>query len=145
MTHPLFVYGTLRPGFAPAEIASAVAQLHPIAEAHLQGTLYHLGQYPGLMLNPITGKVHGIVFQFPPDDHLAATLLAQLDTYEDFHPHSPADSQFVRVLHPVTLDDGRSLPCWVYLYNMHPGSAPILASGRYRRAEDTAPCNSFEP
>lgn len=130
MTH-LFAYGTLRPGLAPAEIAPAVAQLKPIGEGHLPGTLYHLGHYPGVVLTPVSGEVHGIVFELPEDPQTAATLLAQFDTYEDFHPHSPADSLFVRVQHPVTLADGRSLPCWVYLYNQPPGSALILGDGRF--------------
>ena len=127
MPHPLFVYGTLRPGLAPAAIAPIVAQLNPIAEARLQGTLYHLGHYPGLVLTPITGQVHGIVFQLPQDPH----LLSQLDLYEGFYPNSPADSLFLRVLHPVTLATGEHLPCWVYLFNQHPGTAPILKDGRF--------------
>src|SRR5271166_6349557 len=106
MTHPLFVYGTLRPGLAPAEIAPVVAQLHPIGEGHLPGTLYHLGQYPGLVLAPITGQVHGAIFQFPPDAELAAQILAQFDLYEGFYPNAPADSLFLRVLHPITLSTG---------------------------------------
>jgi len=136
MTHPLFAYGTLRPGLAPAEVAPVVAQLHPVAEAHLRGTLYHLGHYPGLVLTPVTGKVNGIVFELPPDAQIAFKLLAQLDLYEGFSPQSPADSLFLRVLHLVTLSTGELLTCWVYLFNQHPGSAPILEDGRF------PPCQS---
>ena len=143
--HPLFVYGTLRPGLAPAEIAPVVAELHPIGEGHLHGTLYHLGHYPGLVLTPATNQVHGLVFQFPSDPELAASLLAQLDLYEGFYPNSPADSLFVRVLHPVTLATGELLDCWVYLFNQPPGPAPILQSGRYSSAEDTAPSSPLKP
>ena len=136
VTHPLFIYGTLRPGLAPAEVAPVVAQLHPVAEAHLRGTLYHLGHYPGLVLTPVTGKVNGIVFELPPDAQIAFKLLAQLDLYEGFSPQSPADSLFLRVLHLVTLSTGELLTCWVYLFNQHPGSAPILEDGRF------PPCQS---
>jgi gamma-glutamylcyclotransferase (GGCT)/AIG2-like uncharacterized protein YtfP len=141
----LFVYGTLRPGLAPAEIAPVVAKLNPIGEGHLHGTLYHLGNYPGLVLTPVTGTVHGIVFQLPPDPQLAPKLLAKLDLYEGFYPNSPADSLFVRVLHPVTLATGELLDCWVYLFNQPPGPAPILQSGRYSSAEDTAPSSPLKP
>ena len=127
----LFVYGTLRPCLAPAEIAPVVAQLEPTGEGHLQGTLYHLGHYPGLMLVPVTGLVHGIVFTLPEDPTIATEILAQLDLYEGFYPNSPSDSLFIRVLHPVTLTTGKIIDSWVYLFNQHPGSATILKDGRF--------------
>ena len=131
MSYHLFAYGTLLPGLAPAEIAPVVAKLHPIGEGHLHGTLYLLGHYPGLVLTPVTGQVHGIVFRLPEDPDTATRILAQLDLYEGFYPNAPADSLFRRVLHPVTLETGDILDCWVYLFNQHPGSARILKDGRF--------------
>jgi gamma-glutamylcyclotransferase (GGCT)/AIG2-like uncharacterized protein YtfP len=41
------VYGTLRPGRAPAAVAAVVATLRPLGAARVRGRLYDLGAYPG--------------------------------------------------------------------------------------------------
>jgi gamma-glutamylcyclotransferase (GGCT)/AIG2-like uncharacterized protein YtfP len=125
----LFVYGTLLPGLAPPEIAPAVAQLRPVAQGSVQGVLYDLGEYPGAVIDlpevdlsekemPVRGCIPGMIFQIPNP-----RLLRQLDEYEGFDPAAPAASLFVRKLHEVRLDDGRTLSCWVYVYNQNPGNA----------------------
>ena len=53
MPQHLFVYGTLHPDRAPAEIAHAVRHLREIGPATLRGTRYDLGDYPGVVIYPI--------------------------------------------------------------------------------------------
>jgi gamma-glutamylcyclotransferase (GGCT)/AIG2-like uncharacterized protein YtfP len=110
----LFVYGTLHPDRAPAEIAHAVRHLRKIGPGTLRGTLYNLGEYPGVIIHPNrTDEVQGTIFALPDDPD----LLTALDRYEDYRPSDPANSLFVREAHPVTHPDGSTLNCWVYLYN----------------------------
>jgi gamma-glutamylcyclotransferase (GGCT)/AIG2-like uncharacterized protein YtfP len=114
MSNLLFAYGTLLPGRAPDEIAGAVDKLQPIEQGFVRGTLYDLGGYPGAILDPSSQQaIAGTVLQLPED----ADLLRQLDDYEGFDPSAPAESLFLRVLHPVSVASGRTLPCWVYVYN----------------------------
>ena len=79
MSDFLFAYGTLQPGHAPAQIASAVEKLLPIGEAFVNGILYDLGGHPGAVLDPSSQHtIIGIVYQLPED----ASVLAEFDVYE---------------------------------------------------------------
>ncbi len=114
MPQHLFVYGTLHPDRAPAEIAHAVRQLRELGPGTMRGTLYSLADYPGVVIRPNrVDIVHGTIFALPEDP----AILASLDRYEDFRPSDPTNSLFVRAIQTVTQADGSTLDCWVYLYN----------------------------
>ena len=115
MPNHLFLYGTLHPDRAPAEIAPAARRLQPIGRGTIRALLYNLGEYPGAILDPAAPPVPGEVFLVPD----AATLSA-LDAYEDYRPGSPTDSLFLRTKTVVTFDDGSRKSCWVYVYNRDP-------------------------
>lgn len=117
MTDHLFAYGTLQPGRAPAEIAAAVERLRPVGEGFVRGALYDLGDYPGAVLDPSSHqKIAGTVFQLPED----ANILRQFDQYEGFTPGAQETSLFLRTRCPVALASGRTLECWIYVYNGTP-------------------------
>ena len=112
MPTTLFIYGTLHPDRAPAEIAVAARRLIPIGQATIRARLYNLGAYPGAILDA----------QAPP---LAGELFTGAGR------RNPRPSRRVRRLPPsrsrqqplprektvVTLDDGTHQTCWVYVYN----------------------------
>jgi gamma-glutamylcyclotransferase (GGCT)/AIG2-like uncharacterized protein YtfP len=126
----LFVYGTLRPSHAPAEVASVVKSLRKIGIGHIKGQLYDLGEYPGAILDASADTtISGEVFTLSN----ARAVLPVLDSYEDFDPNDPENSLFVRKKYPVTLSDGRKLKCWVYVYNRDLGEARPLAGGDYAK------------
>jgi len=134
MTDYLFVYGTLRPGLAPAEIAPAVQKLRLVGEGFVSGSLYDLGDYPGAILDPSSQrKIFGTVFELPED----SSLVTQFDEYEGFDPNAPAESLFLRTSHPVSVASGAILTCWVYVYNRKPETRRILQSGRYTGKSST--------
>jgi gamma-glutamylcyclotransferase (GGCT)/AIG2-like uncharacterized protein YtfP len=115
MPETLFVYGTLHPDRAPAEIRSVARRLIPLGPATIFGTLHNLGEYPALILNGTTKQpIPGTVFILPDDTE----ALKALDRYEDFRPHDPESSLFLRARQTVTLGDGTPHRCWVYLYNL---------------------------
>jgi gamma-glutamylcyclotransferase (GGCT)/AIG2-like uncharacterized protein YtfP len=109
----LFVYGTLRPGSAPTEIAAIVARLTPVGEATVRGRLHDLGAYPGIVLDDDADEVSGVLLALPQDPD----ILAQLDAYEGFIPAHPEISLFRRVKTTATRPNGEPAPCWVYIYN----------------------------
>jgi gamma-glutamylcyclotransferase (GGCT)/AIG2-like uncharacterized protein YtfP len=115
----LFLYGTLHPDRAPAEIASAARRLTPLGPATIHARVYNLGEYPGAVLDdrddqpdPTAPPLPGHLFAVPDSQTLAA-----LDRYEDFRPHDPAASLFLRVETTATLPDGTRHTCQVYVYN----------------------------
>jgi gamma-glutamylcyclotransferase (GGCT)/AIG2-like uncharacterized protein YtfP len=128
MSDHLFTYGTLHPGRAPQEIVAAVKQLRPVGEGFVHGVLYDLGDYPGAVPDPSSQqKIAGTVFRLPED----LDILRQLDRYEGFNPDAPDTSLFLRTQCSVELGLGRTLQCWIYVYNGTPEPARILASGIY--------------
>lgn len=132
MSQHLFIYGTLRPGLAPDEVACAVSTLRAVGEGFVRGTLYDLGEYPGVVLNSSSSnRIYGTVFELPSD----ARVLNALDVYEGFNPEAVAKSLFVRVEQVVELADGRAVACWVYVYNLDPVGARVIAGGRYPESE----------
>jgi gamma-glutamylcyclotransferase (GGCT)/AIG2-like uncharacterized protein YtfP len=125
----LFVYGTLRPGFTPGQLGDLLAAARRLGRATVAGRLYHLGPYPGAVLDPrATTRVVGEVLRLPEDG-----LLAALDAYEVCDPGDPARSVFFRVRQEVELASGRRLPCWVYVYNRDLENAVLIPDGDYAR------------
>ena len=116
MSTLLFIYGTLHPDRAPAEIAFAARRLVPHARGTIRACLYNLGAYPGVILDDTAAPIPGEVFLVPE-----AATLARLDAYEDYRPADPANSLFLREKTVVTFDDGTTQVCWVYTYNRRPG------------------------
>jgi gamma-glutamylcyclotransferase (GGCT)/AIG2-like uncharacterized protein YtfP len=122
----LFVYGSLLPPLAPAELRGWLAGLRPLGPAALRGALYDLGEHPAAVPDAASaGWVAGEVFELPRDP----ALLARLDAYEDFSPDRPERSPFVRVRCTVALARGGELECWVYAWSRDPRGAPRVASG----------------
>ena len=111
----LFIYGTLHPDRAPAEIAAVARTLTPLGPASIRGTLLDLGAYPGVLLGHAQATdVPGHLFALPePPD----ATWSKLDAYEDFRPDHPETSLFVRKLTVATLPDRTQRRCWVYVYN----------------------------
>jgi gamma-glutamylcyclotransferase (GGCT)/AIG2-like uncharacterized protein YtfP len=112
MPQLLFIYGTLHPDRAPAEIAHAARRLISAGPATIHARIYNLGAYPGAVLDPAAPPIPGELFTVPD----TATLTA-LDAYEDYRPSDPASSLFLRVETTATKPDGCSVACWVYVYN----------------------------
>jgi gamma-glutamylcyclotransferase (GGCT)/AIG2-like uncharacterized protein YtfP len=126
----LFVYGTLRPEYAPEEVADVVRELAIVGEGTIQGVLYDLGSFPGVVLDAhTTRRVSGTVFRLPE----TGNLLSRLDEYEEYFSDAPDRSQFIRRLRSVELADSRAVECWVYEFNGETGAAVVIENGVYSR------------
>jgi gamma-glutamylcyclotransferase (GGCT)/AIG2-like uncharacterized protein YtfP len=125
----LFVYGTLLPGLAPAAVAEVVNRLRIVGPGMVRGRLFHLGSYPGCVIDSeCESVVHGQVLEIPAP---IEPVLARLDWYEDFVASDAAGSLFVRTTCDVTLADGGQIEAWVYVYNRDVSRARLIESGRY--------------
>ena len=124
----VFVYGTLLPGLAPTVVADVVRTLRVVGPGTVPGRLYHLGAYPGCVLDAACDAVvHGQLLELPSRD-----VLDRLDGYEGYAAHDEAGSLFLRVECDVTLADGGGrVRSWVYVYNRPAPAARLITTGRY--------------
>lgn len=126
MSDRVFFYGTLLTGFSRRPRAGLDGKLTFVARGSIQATLFDLGLYPAAVPSQ-DGRVFGEVHEM----HNPAEVLAVLDHIEGYRQDEPDRSLYIRVKTPVTLDDGRIEPAWVYYYNAPLGKAERIPSGDY--------------
>ena len=108
--HGLFVYGTLHPDRAPAEVHALTRRFALLGPGTVLGRLLDLGEYPGLVLEGALEPVRGEVFYVPQD------VWPGLDAYEGFDAQRPETSLFVRQICDVSMDDQSIAQHWVYVF-----------------------------
>jgi gamma-glutamylcyclotransferase (GGCT)/AIG2-like uncharacterized protein YtfP len=97
--HLVFVYGTLRRGGARA-MSIRFPNSKFIADAKVNGRLFDLGAYPGLLLNESKSLVTGEVYEV--DDE----ILNRLDDFE-------SSSHYLRKQVEISLGTDSRI-CWTY-------------------------------
>jgi gamma-glutamylcyclotransferase (GGCT)/AIG2-like uncharacterized protein YtfP len=110
----LFVYGTLMSSATQSLGARERARLKreatSLGPAAVEGRLYDLGGYPGVVLaQGSAGLVHGELIKL----HDPGTAFAWLDPYEDVHPDGHRDDLYRRVV-TIALAGNDRVPCWIY-------------------------------
>ena len=134
----LFVYGTLlgsdRGLTGHNQRARLAREAKVIGTATLEGRLYDLGRYPGIVV-PAPGEstpgdiVHGEVLALSAADE----TLRWLDVYEGIVPGRIAANEYERVARDVMLDDGPAVRAWVYVYGGVSRDAILIPGGRWLR------------
>jgi gamma-glutamylcyclotransferase (GGCT)/AIG2-like uncharacterized protein YtfP len=126
MSSRVFFYGTLRTGFSRRPRTGVDPKLTFVGHGSIPAALFDVGLYPAAV--PASdSRVFGEVFEMADPDE----VLAALDDIEGYRPSEPDRSLYTRVETPVTLDDGRVEPAWVYFYNAPLGRAARILSGDY--------------
>ena len=126
----LFVYGTLRRGFAAHGILAGRAAF--AGAGWMAGRLFDTGAYPAAAAPAAPGdRIRGELHRLPAD---AASLLRVLDRYEGFDPADPSASLFRRIAADVVTEDGRTVRAWAYLYNPPVDGFARIPSGDYADA-----------
>ena len=135
-TSDLFVYGTLMRDasgvFGQTERDRLRAESTSVGPATMQGKLYDLGQYPGLVIGPDGGAVQGEIITLVDPDR----TLAWLDLYEGVEPsQSGVDGipspEYVRRPVAVSLYNGELCKAWVYAYIGPLRGARLLPEARW--------------
>jgi gamma-glutamylcyclotransferase (GGCT)/AIG2-like uncharacterized protein YtfP len=109
----VFVYGTLRAGESNdirlAAERNGIAAPVLIGSGHINGRLYDFDAYPGLVLDPTAGPVHGDIYR------IDETLVPVLDEIEEIVPGVIGLYRSER-LHVTVHVDGRAqvIDCLVY-------------------------------
>jgi gamma-glutamylcyclotransferase (GGCT)/AIG2-like uncharacterized protein YtfP len=123
MTHLLFVYGTLlQPGNGLAQYL--ISNSTYLNTGYIKGTLYDIGEYPGLVIHEDSGLVHGSIYEI--DDQ----TLKQIDNYEGYGPDQDEPNLYIRVMQPVQTINGVT-EAWIYLYNLPVDGLQVIGSGNY--------------
>jgi gamma-glutamylcyclotransferase (GGCT)/AIG2-like uncharacterized protein YtfP len=122
----LFVYGTLRKDTARHDLLHRYCEF--IALGRLQGNLYQVSHYPGVILSDDSRQqVIGEVYRINNKE----LLLAQLDDYEECSASFCEPHEYVRSRQNIILADGGQLNAWVYLYNRPTTGLKLITSGDY--------------
>jgi gamma-glutamylcyclotransferase (GGCT)/AIG2-like uncharacterized protein YtfP len=134
MNPHLFVYGSLISSVAHSMGERLRRESILLGPARLQGRLYQVDWYPGVVLSDDTADiVHGEAYRLIAP----AASLAWLDEYEGIArgPSSvTARDEYIRTQTPVALDGGGELLVWIYLYQRDVGRLARVMSGRWSTA-----------
>jgi len=128
MVRQVFVYGTLKKGFSRFYLPELSHPRRRVEPAMLQGTLYNLGEYPGLKLEG-QGTVQGEIHLF---DNIEQVLRV-LDVLEGYHRENRPANLFCRTLVEARDRRGRRRPCWTYIYAGRVSEDRRLDSGAWAR------------
>lgn len=122
----LFVYGTLRRGFAAhALLRKLGARL--AGGGVVPGILYDLGPYPGARRAEGGGVITGEVYTIPN----APASFAVLDRLEGYLEQRPGNGEFVRGRARVTMHDKTAVETWIYWLNRTGRVARRIHGGNY--------------
>jgi gamma-glutamylcyclotransferase (GGCT)/AIG2-like uncharacterized protein YtfP len=123
----LFVYGTLRRGQGNEFFDVLARGARFVGDASTQARMYAIGDYPGAVPSTDTrDRVRGELFELSSGD-----VLRLLDKYEECAPDDPDPKPFVRSKIDVSMEDGRTVTAWAYLYNLDVSSKARIPSGDY--------------
>jgi len=122
------VYGSLRKGHGLSDLPEELSDLLVDGGAcEIKGTLYDLGDYPGL--RPGKSTVVGELYKVSDrdKDNRAFRLM---DEYERYHAANKRDSlylrQLVRLQHP-------DIDAWLYVFNEDVTGRPVIEHGDWVR------------
>ena len=109
----LFVYGTLRRGFALHHHLKRMGAEF-VATGRVQAKLFDLGKFPGARKSTQPGRIiEGEVYRL----RHAGNALKVLDQVEGFSPRTPEKSLFQRATTDIFLPNGERLVAWIYWLN----------------------------
>ena len=123
----LFVYGTLRRGTG-SEMHRILAHNGKfLGGATLQGKLYRVGFYPGLVPSEDPRDiVYGEVYKLRRPDF----VLSVLDGYEECGPRF-REPAFIRREQAVKFKSGEVMSAWVYIFARPTNALQIIKSGDF--------------
>ena len=128
MVNPhLFVYGTLMSAAGHPMGARLAREAKRIGPASIQGRLYRIAWYPGLVDSvDAAERVYGELFALA--NPVAA--FGWLDAYEGVRGGNN-DNEYARVERLARLSAADAVLAWVYLYQCNPPSQGLIADGRW--------------
>jgi gamma-glutamylcyclotransferase (GGCT)/AIG2-like uncharacterized protein YtfP len=140
------VYGSLMSDLPPEDAPDFAGYFDPSGPCTIEGCLYDLGSYPGLVAGEGTVKGELYRLKFPLSDPRSVQAFRALDKFERFSAHKVRESLYVRQV--VRLKEPAGLDVWVYIYNRQTQDLPLVPNGDWRehiRHRNPAPLNEAAP
>ncbi len=129
----IFVYGTLLGRNKGIKKITGKNDCRYLGRGLIRGAMYDLGEYPGVKrIGARDGHVHGEVYEITDFDEVVPLL----DEYEETDPVNPGKGLFRRHLTTVSMNDGRKVRAFVYLYNRDARGLRRIPSGEWRDVND---------
>ncbi|WP_374949309.1 gamma-glutamylcyclotransferase [Mucilaginibacter sp.] len=123
MNHPLFVYGTLLQ--ADNKLAYYLkTHCTSLQPGKLKGTLYDIGDYPGLIISNVSTFVYGHLYEIDTE------TLTLIDDYEGFGAEQEQPNLYLRKLFLIEASV-ETIQAWVYVYNRPAAGFPTITDGDY--------------
>lgn len=128
----LFVYGTLLSADTGAtgrvQRARLAREARVLSAATVDGLLYNLGRYPGLVVTEeVAGAVTGEILELAQP----ARTLAWLDDYESIVPGNHPHNEYERRRLRARLASGESVEVWAYVYLQSVAQARLIPDGNW--------------
>lgn len=125
----IFVYGTLCRKTGSGAYGYYIRPYADfVGEATVQGRLYRVDFYPGLVHSEEMGDlVRGEVFRLRKPEE----TLARLDVYEGCNQGGRGPDEYIRRQVAVRLATGETIQAWVYIYNQPVEDLDLIASGDF--------------
>jgi gamma-glutamylcyclotransferase (GGCT)/AIG2-like uncharacterized protein YtfP len=122
----VFVYGTLRRG---GSNHFRMAGSEFVSSGTIRGRMYRIDWYPGLLLDPIGGEIHGEVYR------VGVEQLEALDRFEGLSAGEIEGSEYRRVETTVVRQDSQSVTAWVWEWLGIVDESQRLADGDWLKEE----------
>jgi len=129
LSNYIFVYGTLRRGFLASKEYMSSSYVEFVEEGFVNGKLFEVSGYPGLILTNTKEVVYGEVYRV--DSSYIDKLLEKLDEYEGCSRDFREPYEYKRVKTKVTLQNSKVIEAWVYIYNLDTSTLEPIKSGDY--------------
>jgi len=131
MLNYFFLYGTLMKGQKRFNYPALVPLRESISNASVRGAeLYDFGDYPGMVLS---GNNESIVYGEVHEFNSIEKAIKILDRLERFNPLDVKNSLFRREEIAVTLENGKNIKAWAYIFNQSIKGARRINSGDWRK------------
>jgi len=101
---------------------------HFVGEGIFMGKLYNIGEYPGAVpSNDPDDVVRGEVYALRDPK----PVLRVLDDYEGCGQDDSSPTEFRREKVNISLESGRNINAWIYIYNRSTDGLKVIPSGDY--------------
>lgn len=123
----LFVYGTLLKEYPVSSPIDITEHANFIGKGIVKGRLYLISDYPGLTVDGVNDKVSGEVYEM----EIPEITLPVMDKYEEYIYGDDENSEYVRDVTEVYLDNGQKIKAWTYYYNYPVDEDKRISSGDF--------------
>jgi len=132
LINKILVYGTLRVGNGAYFGFGLNKSTRHLGTVRVPGSMYHLGGFPGILLDGDLDGFWADVLEVTDEDAVA-DVLYRLDGYEGYRPDSPDNSLYIR--REIEIEDHGM--AYIYEINRDMSTRTRIEGGDWNKARGT--------